>query len=50
MLRRGVPIDSNDDGVMTIARALRRSEKTIRSHRDQAYAAIRAWIALEDGR
>lgn len=50
MLRRGVPIDSREDGVMTIAKALGRSEKTIRSHRDQAYAAIRAWIALEDGR
>jgi len=47
MLRQGVPIDSKEPDVMTIAKALGRSEKTIRTHRDKAYAALRT--ALLDG-
>lgn len=42
MLRLGIPIDSKERGVMTIARALGRSEKTIRNHRDKALAALRS--------
>jgi len=47
MLRQGFPIDSKEPDVMTIAKALGRSEKTIRTHRDKAYAALRT--ALLDG-
>lgn len=47
MLREGFPIDSKEPGVMTIATALGRSEKTIRTYRDKAYAALRA--AMCDG-
>jgi hypothetical protein len=42
MLRQGIPIDSKDPAVVTIAKTLGRSEKTIRLHRDRAYAALRA--------
>jgi len=45
MIRKGIPIDSNDEGQITIARALGKSEKTIRSHRDVAYAALRTTLA-----
>ena len=31
MIRKGIPINSNDEGQITIARALGKSEKTIRS-------------------
>lgn len=41
MLRQGFPIDSKEPGVMTIAKALGRSEKTIRTNRDKAFAALR---------
>lgn len=47
MLRQGFPIDSKEPDVMTIARALGRSEKTIRTYRDKAFAALRA--AMADG-
>jgi hypothetical protein len=47
MLRQGFLIESKDPEVMTISRALGRSEKTIRTHRDKAYAALRE--ALRDG-
>jgi DNA-directed RNA polymerase specialized sigma24 family protein len=47
MLRQGFPIDSKEPDVMTIARALSRSEKTIRTYRDKAFAALRA--AMEKG-
>ena len=48
MLRQGFPIDSKEAGVMTIAKALGRSEKTIRTHRDKAYAALRAALTGGD--
>ena len=47
MLRQGFPIDSKEPDVMTIAKALGRSEKTIRTYRDKAFAALRA--AMVDG-
>lgn len=42
MLRQGFPIDSKEPDVMTIAKALRRSEKTVRTYRDKAFATLRA--------
>jgi len=47
MLKDGFPIDSQEPDAMTIAKALNRSEKTIRTYRDKAFAALRA--ALTDG-
>lgn len=47
MLRQGFPIDSKEPDVMTIAKALGRSEKTVRTYRDKAFAALRA--AMSDG-
>lgn len=47
MLRKGFPIDSKEAGVLTIAKALGRSEKTIRTYRDKAFAGLRA--AMADG-
>ncbi|WP_119309829.1 RNA polymerase sigma factor [Cohaesibacter haloalkalitolerans] len=47
MLREGFPIDSKEPDVMTIAKALGRSEKTVRVYRDKAFAALR--IAMADG-
>jgi DNA-binding CsgD family transcriptional regulator len=47
MLRQGFPIDSKEQDVMTIAKALGRSEKTVRTYRDKAFAALR--VAMEDG-
>lgn len=47
MLRQGFPIDSKEPDVMTIAKALGRSEKTIRTYRDKAFASLR--VAMADG-
>lgn len=47
MLRQGFPIDSKEPDVMTIAKALGRSEKTVRTYRDKAFATLRA--AMTDG-
>ncbi|MDF0695890.1 DNA-binding response regulator [Rhizobium sp. MC63] len=47
MLKEGFPIDSKEPDVMTIAKALGRSEKTIRTYRDKAIAALR--LALANG-
>ncbi|WP_223565018.1 DNA-binding response regulator [Agrobacterium tumefaciens] len=47
MLKEGFPIDSKEPDVMTIAKALGRSEKTIRTYRDKAIVALR--LALADG-
>jgi DNA-directed RNA polymerase specialized sigma24 family protein len=47
MLRQGIPIDSKEPGVVTIARALGKSEKTIRTYRDRAFAVLRAALLLE---
>jgi hypothetical protein len=50
MLRQGFPIDSKEPDVMTIAKALSRSEKTVRTYRDKAFAALRAAMADGDER
>lgn len=47
MLRQEIPIDSKEPGVVTIASVLDKSEKTIRTHRDLALAALR--VALTQG-
>ena len=47
MLRQGISIDSQEPDVMTIAKALGRSEKTVRTYRDKAFAALRT--AMADG-
>jgi DNA-directed RNA polymerase specialized sigma24 family protein len=41
MLRLGFPIESKDPSVLTIATALKCSEKTVRNRRDRAYATLR---------
>ena len=48
MLRMGVPIDSKDADAVTIAKVLGKSEKTIRTHRDKAFAALRAAMSGGD--
>lgn len=45
MLRKGIPIDSKEAGAVTIAKALGKSEKTIRTHRDKALAALRVTMS-----
>jgi hypothetical protein len=47
MLRKGIPIDSKDPGAVTIAKTLGKSEKTIRLHRDRAFAALRPALSRE---
>lgn len=49
MLRQGFPIDSKEPDVMTIAKALGRSEKTIRTYRDKAFVTLRAAMTDGDG-
>lgn len=41
MLRHDIPIDSKDPSVVTISKTLGRSEKTIRTYRDKAFAIVR---------
>lgn len=41
MLRQDIPIDSGDPSVTTISKTLGKSEKTIRTHRDKAFATLR---------
>ena len=41
MLRQEIPIDSKDLSVVTISKVLDKSEKTIRTHRDKAFASLR---------
>jgi hypothetical protein len=48
MLRKGVPIDSKEANAITIAKVLGKSEKTIRTHRDKAFASIRAAMSGEE--
>jgi len=48
MLRMGIPIDSKDADTVTIAKALGRSEKTIRSYRDKAFAVLRVAMLGDD--
>lgn len=44
MLMQEFPIDSQEPDVMTIAKALKRSEKTIRNYRDKAIVALRTYM------
>lgn len=48
LLLRGMPIDSTTPGTMSIAKKLGKAEKTIRLHRDQAFATLRS--ILEKGK
>ncbi len=48
MCGQGFPIDSKDPDTITIAKTLRKSEKTIRTHRDKAYASLRAALMPGD--
>lgn len=41
MLSEGIPIESKDPDIVTISKALGKSEKTIRTHRDKAFVALR---------
>lgn len=41
MLLQDIPIDSQDPSAVTISKALGKSEKTIRTHRDKAFATLR---------
>jgi DNA-directed RNA polymerase specialized sigma24 family protein len=41
MLRKGIPIDSQDTYAVTVSKTLGKVEKTIRSNRDKAYAALK---------
>ncbi len=50
MIQKDIPIDSKDPSTMTISKALGKSEKTIRTHRDKAYAALRAALKQGDQR
>jgi DNA-directed RNA polymerase specialized sigma24 family protein len=47
MIRQEIPIESKDPDMLTITKVLKKSEKTIRIHRDKAYAALRT--ALTNG-
>lgn len=47
MLRQGFPIDSKDPDAVTIAKTLKKSEKTVRLHRDRAFKALRAALLGE---
>lgn len=47
MIREEIPIDSINPGTVTIAKALGKSEKTIRTHRDKAFAALREALKEE---
>lgn len=44
MYRQGLPIDSQDPTAVTISKSLGKSEKTIRTHRDKAYASLRLYL------
>lgn len=48
MLRLDIPIDSKDPFAVTIAKTLGRSEKTIRTYRDKAFATLRAAVEGDD--
>ncbi|WP_404790617.1 hypothetical protein [Altericista sp. CCNU0014] len=46
MIRQEIPIDSNNPDVLTIRKVLGKSEKTIRTHRDKAYAVLQAALTV----
>lgn len=41
MWRQGIPIESNDSSVESISTVLKKSERTIRTHRDKAFASLK---------
>lgn len=41
MLLQDIPIDSQEPSAVTISKALGKIEKTIRTHRDKAFATLR---------
>ena len=41
MLRQEVPIESKDPSIESISKVLGKSEKTIRTHRDKAFASLK---------
>lgn len=47
MWRQEIPIDSQDPSVETISKVLGKSEKTIRTHRDKAFATLRLRLERE---
>ena len=48
LLLQGLPIDSKEHGVMTIARILKCDERTVRNRRDRACKALRAILEEEN--
>jgi hypothetical protein len=48
MLQQGFPIGPKDSNAITIAKTLNKDEKTIRTHRDKAYATLRAALRREN--
>jgi DNA-directed RNA polymerase specialized sigma24 family protein len=40
MLRQEVPIESKDPSIESISKVMGKSEKTIRTHRDKAFASL----------
>ena len=50
MWRQEIPIDSIDPNAVTISKSLGKSEKTIRSHRDKAFARLRILLTRGDQR
>lgn len=44
MWRQDIPIDSIDPNTVTISKSLGKSEKTIRNHRDKAFARLRVLL------
>lgn len=49
MWHQEIPIDSQDPSVDTISKALGKSEKTIRTHRDKAFATLRLRLERKGG-
>lgn len=44
MLRQEIPLDSIDPNIVTISKSLGKTEKTIRTHRDNAFAQLRVLL------
>lgn len=44
MWRQDMPIESNDPSIESISKVLRKSEKTIRTHRDKAFASLKRFL------
>jgi DNA-directed RNA polymerase specialized sigma24 family protein len=44
MWRQDIPIESNDPSIESISKVLGKSEKTIRTHRDKAFASLKRFL------